>query len=313
MHDVLCVTLNPALDVLTTLDEVRPVDKLRCGPVLNHPGGGGVNVARVLHRMGVDVVSCHLSGGVSGAHHTQLLDLEGVTHHLIPIEANMHQSFSVHELKSAQDFRFVLPGPTVQTREWQACFDWVTQHLPHRLLVLSGGAAPGIPDQAYAQLIRSAHAKGIAVVLDSHGPLLGHALAEGVFLYKPNEKELSEWCGRTLNNDQEILEAARSVVHAGQSQWVAVSLAERGAIWVGPHEAWRSPAMKVSARTTIGAGDSFVAGAIWAWLQADSGPADWLRCAMAAGGAALLNPGTALCEAQDVHTLLPQVQVLRWS
>ncbi|MEY2781501.1 MAG: hypothetical protein RL307_1205 [Pseudomonadota bacterium] len=311
MTDVLCLTLNPALDVLTTLDEVRPVDKLRCGPVLNHPGGGGVNVARVLHRLGVNVVSCHLSGGVSGAHHTQLLDQEGVQHHIIPIEANMHQSFSVHELKSAQDYRFVLPGPSVQTSEWLACRDWVCSHLPNRVLVLSGGAAPGIPDDAYAQLIRAARAKGIPVVLDSHGPLLRQALAEGVLLYKPNEKELAELCGQRLSNDHEIVQAARSLVLAGQAQWVAVSLAERGAIWVGAESAWQSPSVKVSPRTTIGAGDSFVAGAVWAWLQAGA-PADCLRSAMAAGSAALLNPGTALCEAHDVRTLLPQVSVQTW-
>lgn len=312
MTDVLCLTLNPALDVLTTIDEVRPVDKLRCGPVLNHPGGGGVNVARVLHRLGVSVRSCHLSGGVSGLHHQQLLDAEGVDSQVIPIEANMHQSFSVHELKSAQDYRFVLPGPKVASHEIAACLDWVTAHLPHRLLVLSGGAAPGVPDDTYAMLIRTAKARGIPVVIDSHGPLLRQALSAGVLLYKPNEKELTELTGRSLTSDDEVVSAARALVHAGQAQWVAVSLAERGAVLVGADLALRSEAVQVSPRTTIGAGDSFVAGMVWAWLQ-DSSPQAWLKAGMAAGAAALLNPGTALCEAQDVRDMLSRVSVQRLS
>ena len=308
MTDVLCLTLNPALDVLTTIDEVRPVDKLRCGPVLNHPGGGGVNVARVLHRLGMSVLSCHLSGGVSGMHHQQLLAAEGVDTHLIPIAANMHQSFSVHELKSSQDFRFVLPGPIVLPQEVQACLDWVTANLPRKVLVLSGGAAPGVPDDTYAVLIRAAQARGIPVVLDSHGPLLRQALAAGVFLFKPNEKELAELTGRTFGNDQDVVQAARALVLAGQAQWVAVSLAERGAVLVGANSAWRSAAVQVSPRTTIGAGDSFVAGVVWAYLQG-SPPPDWLKAGMAAGAAALLNPGTALCEASDVRTMLARVSV----
>ena len=310
--DVLSLTLNPALDVLTTIDEVRPVDKLRCGPVLNHPGGGGVNVARVLHRLGVSVRSCHLSGGVSGLHHQQLLDAEGVDSQVIPIEANLHQSFSVHELKSAQDYRFVLPGPTVAPHEIAACIDWVKAHLPRRLLVLSGGAAPGVPDDTYAVLIRAAKAQGIPVVLDSHGPLLRHALTEGVLLYKPNEKELAELTGLPLTHDDEVVRAARGLVQAGQAQWVAVSLAERGAVLVGAEGAWRSQAVQVSPRTTIGAGDSFVAGMVWSWLQ-HAPPEDWLQAGMAAGAAALLNPGTALCEAHDVRDMLTRVSVQRLS
>ena len=310
--DVLSLTLNPALDVLTTIDEVRPVDKLRCGPVLNHPGGGGVNVARVLHRLGVSVRSCHLSGGVSGLHHQQLLDAEGVDSQVVPIEANLHQSFSVHELKSAQDYRFVLPGPTVAPHEIAACIDWVKAHLPRRLLVLSGGAAPGVPDDTYAVLIRAAKAQGIPVVLDSHGPLLRHALAEGVLLYKPNEKELAELTGLPLTHDDEVVRAARGLVQAGQAQWVAVSLAERGAVLVGAEGAWRSQAVQVSPRTTIGAGDSFVAGMVWSWLQ-HTPPEEWLQAGMAAGAAALLNPGTALCEAHDVRDMLTRVSVQRLS
>ncbi len=306
--DVLSLTLNPALDLLTTLDRVRPVDKLRCGPVLTHPGGGGVNVARVLHRLGASVRSCHLSGGVTGAHHAQLLQAEGVRMQAIPIAAEMHESFSVHELSSAQDFRFVLPGPQVQAHEWQACHDWVTGHWPHRFLVLSGGNPPGVPDTAYADLTRSAKDRGLKVVVDSHGPLLEAALAQGVFCFKPNEKELGELMGRPLPDDHALHQAARELVQQGHAQWVAVSLAERGALMVGATGAWRAPAVQVSPRTTIGAGDSFVAGLVWGWLQACP-PPEVLRWAMACGGAALLNPGTALCEAADVRELLPRIDV----
>jgi 6-phosphofructokinase 2 len=97
MTDILTVTLNPALDVLTTIDRVSDTHKMRCGPTLKHPGGGGVNVARVLHRLGANCQAVYLGGGVTGERHRQLLRDEGVRCHVVPIAEETRESFSAHE------------------------------------------------------------------------------------------------------------------------------------------------------------------------------------------------------------------------
>jgi 6-phosphofructokinase 2 len=139
MTDILTITLNPALDVLTTIDKVSDLHKMRCGPTRVHPGGGGVNVARVLHRLGANCVAVYLAGGATGERHHKLMSAEKVRCHVIPIAEETRESFSAHETSSGKDFRFVLPGPHVSAAEYEACFDYVAQHMPKKFLVISGG------------------------------------------------------------------------------------------------------------------------------------------------------------------------------
>lgn len=309
MSDVVTFTPNPALDVRSSIARVTPDHKMRCETPMQHPGGGGVNVARVLHRLGAKVTAVYTSGGATGERHHRLLHLEGVRSHVVPITQETRESFSVFETNTGSDYRFVLPGPRVQTSEWQAALTHLRQHWPKRFLVLSGGLAPGMPEDLYAQLVREAQAAGVPVVIDSNGEPLSLALQTGgVALFKPSLRELQQLTGEALANDADIARAAQSLIAQGQAQRVAVSLGEAGAMLVTAQEAWRAQALSVPVRTTIGAGDSFVAGMLWAWLRHE--PAvETLRWAVAASAAALLAPGTALCQSADVHRLRPEVQI----
>jgi len=149
------LTLNPALDVSTAIDRVEPVHKMRCGEPTQHPGGGGINVARVLHRLGADVTAIYPVGGATGEALTKLLQAEGVPAQVVPIAGQTRESFSVHEASSGLDWRFVLPGPTLSEAELRACCDalmtaadggeaargvWV---MVPSALVASGGLPPG--------------------------------------------------------------------------------------------------------------------------------------------------------------------------
>ncbi len=308
MTDILTVTLNPALDVLTTIDRVSDTHKMRCGPVIKHPGGGGVNVARVLHRLGANCVAVYLAGGVTGERHHQLMSAEKVRCHVLPIAEETRESFSVHETSSGHDYRFVLPGPQVSAVEYEAGFDYVAQHLPKQFLVLSGGLAPNIPDNFYARLAQVAKAQGVRVVLDASGPALAQALKVGVFLFKPSLRELRDLTGQALPDEDAQVQAARHLIQSGQAEIVAVSLGAEGAMVVSATESWRAHGLAVEVQTTIGAGDSFVAGMVWALSRGDP-LLKAFQFGMAAGAAALLAPGTALAQAPDVHRLLPQVVV----
>ncbi|MEY4419681.1 MAG: hypothetical protein RLZZ498_277 [Pseudomonadota bacterium] len=308
MTDILTVTLNPALDVLTTIDRVSDTHKMRCGPVIKHPGGGGVNVARVLHRLGANSVAVYLAGGVTGERHHELMSAEKVRCHVMPIADETRESFSVHETSSGHDYRFVLPGPQVSAVEYEAGFDYVAQHLPQQFLVLSGGLAPNIPDNFYARLAQIAKAQGVRVVLDASGPALAEALKVGVFLCKPSLRELRDLTGQALPDEDAQMQAARHLIQSGQAEIVAVSLGAEGAMVVSATESWRARGLSVEVQTTIGAGDSFVAGMVWALSLGDP-LLKAFQFGMAAGAAALLAPGTALAQAPDVHRLLPQVVV----
>jgi 6-phosphofructokinase 2 len=308
MTDILTLTMNPALDVLTTIDKVSDTHKMRCGAVLKHPGGGGVNVARVLHRLGANCVAAYLAGGVTGERHHKLMNAEKVRCHVIPIAEETRESFSVHETSSGNDFRFVLPGPNVSAAEYEALFDYVAQHLPKQFLVISGGLAPGVHDNFYARLAALAKSKGVRVVLDTSGPALVEALKVGVYLFKPSLRELRDLTGQALLDEDTQVAAAQQLIQSGQAEIVAVSLGEAGAMVVSADQVWQARAIKVDVQTTIGAGDSFVGGMVWSLGRGDP-LLKAFQYGMASGAAALLSSGTSLIQAADVHRLLPELVV----
>jgi 6-phosphofructokinase 2 len=307
---LITLTLNPALDLATTTARVEPTHKLRCSPAQRFAGGGGINVARVLHRLGSDVQAWALAGGAAGAQMRQLLADEGVPTVLQPIAGDTRENFSVVETATGQEFRFVLPGPALQAAEWQACLDALAVLTPApRWLVASGSLPPGVPDDFYARLARAARARGIRVVVDTSGAPLAAALDAGVTLVKPSLRELREVMKQPLDTPADWCVATQALVRAGQAEIVALSVGAQGAVLATREGVWQAPALDVPATTgTTGAGDCFVAALVWA-LDRGEAPPDALRWAVAAGAAALMAPGTALAQAADVHRLHPLVRV----
>lgn len=305
MPALITLTLNPALDLATCTDHVAPTHKLRCGPAQRFAGGGGINVARVLHRLGADVQAWALTGGAAGAQVQKLLADEGVATRLQPIAGDTRENFSVVETTTGQEFRFVLPGPTLHAAEWQACLNSLAaQQPPPRWLIASGSLPPGTPDDFYAQLARALSPQGVRVVIDTSGPPLAAALQAGVALVKPSLRELREVMQQPLEHAADWCAAAQSLVHSGAAQTVALSVGEQGAVLATRWGVWQAPALNVPATTgTTGAGDCFLAALVWALDRGDA-PAEALRWGVAAGAAALLHPGTALAQADDVQRLV---------
>ncbi len=308
MPALITLTLNPALDLATTTDHVAPTHKLRCGPAQRFAGGGGINVARVLHRLGADVCAWALAGGAAGAQVQQLLADEGVPTRLQRIAGDTRENFSVVETTTSQEFRFVLPGPTLQPAEWQACLDALATHTPPpRWLIASGSLPPGTPDDFYAQLARAASGRGVRVAVDTSGPPLAAALQAGAALVKPSLRELRDVMQKPLEHAADWCTAAQSLVHSGAADIVALSVGEQGAVLATHEGVWQAPALNVPATTgTTGAGDCFLATLVWALDRGDA-PAEALRWGVAAGAAALLHPGTTLAQADDVRRLVRSV------
>lgn len=309
MTDILTLTMNPALDVSTATDTVIDTHKLRCSAPLYYPGGGGINVARVVQRLGADCVALYPVGGARGQQLRQLLEQEQVRSNCVEIAGETRESFSVRETASGREFRFVLPGPTLTPAEWQACLDrFYALDTPPRHLVVSGGLPPGVPIDFYARLVRLARERGSQVVLDSSGPALAAALNEGVYLVKPSLRELRDLTGKALTEESQWRDAAQRIVDSGQAQVVVLSLGEQGALLVTAGASWHAPGLPVPVRSATGAGDSLAGAMVWA-LSRQADLAEAFRYGVAAGSAALLSEGTGLCSQADVVRLYPEVRI----
>jgi 6-phosphofructokinase 2 len=308
MTRILTVTMNPALDVWADTSRIIATSKMRCEHVQRHPGGGGVNVARVLHRLGADCVALCALGGPTGQSLADLLQQEGVATSVLPIAGQTRESFTVAAIDSHQEYRFVLPGPQLQPDEWQACLQRVADWQPvPQYLVASGSLPPGVPEDFLARLGKIAGASGAKLVVDSSGPALAAALAQGVFMVKPSWRELRELTGLALATVAEVRQAALRWVHGRQAQIVVISMGDQGAFMATANGCYLAAPLAVEVVSAVGAGDSFVAGFTWALDQGMDAVAA-LRHGVACGSAALKRPGTALCDKADVQALVGQVQ-----
>ena len=309
MKKILTLTLNPALDISTSVERVMPVRKLRCGKAQRYPGGGGINVARVLKRLGAEVTAFFPAGGSTGDLLGRLVADEGVKNITVPIAGETRENFTVNETESQEQFRFVLRGPTLSGTERQQCLDTLADHMSAEgLLVASGSLAEGVPTSFYATIAEMAAAFDTSFVLDTSGAALAGALGRGVSLIKPNLRELADLVGEDIATESAQIKACQALVDTGKAKAVALTLGAEGALLVTGGGVWRARPPKVATESAVGAGDSFTAGMAWGMASG------WniekaFSLGIAAGAAAALTPGTELCHADDVWRFANQIQV----
>ncbi len=309
--DVLTVTPNPSVDVYTSTEKLTPFTKLRCAAPRYDAGGGGVNVARVVKRLGGDPLALLPAGGSSGEMLLRLLAGQGVRTEAIPFDGETRQDFTVFDRTGESQYQFVLPGPELPAETWQACLDRARKTGRHpRILVGSGSLPQGVPVDFYGRLASVAKEMGARAVVDCAGPALRAAVAEGVHLIKPNLREFQELVGRKVTDEAGWLAEGRALVAGGKVDYIALTLGAEGALLIGADIALRADGVRLKPASVIGAGDSFV-GALSLSLAAGDPIETAFRNGVAAGTAATLNAGTELCRAEDVHRLLAQVALRR--
>jgi len=309
MTDVIALSMNPSIDLSTSTDRVVPLRKLRCASARRDPGGGGVNVARVIGRFGADVTAVYPIGGATGLMLRRLVDQEGIRSLAIEISGETREDLTVVEKTTGNEFRFVLPGPRLAKDEWRMCLEAVAAlRARSKFLVASGSLPPGVPKDFYGHVARLAKEMSLKMVLDAAGTALEMALKEGVYLIKPNLQELADLTGIRTQDQDAWIKAALGLVQAEQTEVVALTLGGEGALLITRDQVWRAQALPVKVVSTVGAGDSFLGGLIWS-LVSDHDLKDAFRYANAAGSAALLSPGTALCRWEDTERLYRQVTV----
>ncbi|MFI4936098.1 MAG: 1-phosphofructokinase family hexose kinase [Caulobacterales bacterium] len=309
MPAIATLTLNPAVDLSVSVDRVEPERKLRARDLRYDAGGGGINVARMVQRLGGETVAVFTAGGASGARLRALLAAEHTPCRVVAIAQETRQDFTARDQASGQQFRFVMPGPRLTSAEQsRALAELATLTPSPDILVASGSLPPGVAPGFYGRLSRHTRRLRHRLALDASGAELSAGLAAGVWLVKPNLRELEGHCGARLPDEASRVAACRTLVAAGAAKVVALSLGAQGALLVGADGAWRADPLDVTPVSAVGAGDSFMAGLVWA-LAAGRRPPDALRWAVAAASATLLAPGTHLGRRADVRQLAPSVRV----
>jgi 6-phosphofructokinase 2 len=309
MAKIVTLTPNPAIDLSTSVQRVTPTLKLRCTAQRRHPGGGGVNVARVVKRFGGDVEAILPIGGFTGQLLRRLIDAEGIASRVVEAEVETREDFYVSETGTQAQYRFVLPGQPLRPSEWSECLAVLAASNPApQFVVGSGSLPPGVPDDFYAQAATIARKLGAKFLLDTSGGPLAAAIEHGLYLIKPNLHEMSELVGAELAGQDDWMIMARALIEKGKVEIVALSLGHLGAMIVTRDEAYRAQALPIRPVSAVGAGDSFL-GALVFSLANGAQLADAFRLSVAAGAAALLNEGTELCRPPDVYRLSEQTRI----
>jgi len=304
MQTVLCISLNPAIDVSCDVQHVEPTIKLRTVNQIHHPGGCGVNVARAIATLGGRAELVYLAGGATGALLSDSLDKLPIAQHRVAASGPTRISYTVHELARALEYRFVPESAAVNSDELETVIGMV-ERLPFDYLVASGSLPKDVPGDIYARLARVANDKVARTILDSSGPALKVALdAGGIYLAKPNLAELEQLVGHPLDR-QGAIEEALQFVRARKVENMVVSLGEAGAVLANAQTVMDVRAPRPTVRSTVGAGDSFV-GAIAFALASGTEVPEAFHFAVAAGSAAVMTPGTELCHREDVARLYRQ-------
>lgn len=307
---ILTVTLNPAVDMSTSTESFVPQRKLRCESPVREPGGGGLNVARVVNILGGRASAVCTKGGVVGDLLESLIRRCGVECECVSIADETRENVSVEDRSSGNLYRFVMPGPALTALELERVADAVRRNIPDQshgaILVISGSMCPGVPPDLFDRVIPGARERGLRVFADVSGEWLGRAAGAGACFLKPNHHELEGFAGRSLESEADLADAAESLRLAGDSEVVFVSLGPAGLLCASREGAFRVNAPTVHIESTIGAGDSTVAGIALALARGMS-VRDAARWGVAAGSAACITPGTQLCRIEDVERLLAEI------
>jgi 6-phosphofructokinase 2 len=304
------ITLNPALDHFLEVEEFRVDDANRVLTDQLYAGGKGIDVSRAIRHLGGDSMALGFIGGHNGRVMVDLLKAEGVTCYFTPIAQETRRNLIITTTLTRTQTILNAKGPTISSEEWRAFLAHLNVlDLRHAHVVLSGSLPRGVPADAYRQIVTLVQNHGAKAVLDADGVALRYGLQAKPFATKPNVNELQRVMARPLRTERALLQAA-SRLNAQGIDVVMVSRGRAGLLMVSQLDRFRSVPPGVSVRSTVGAGDSTVAGFVF--MHAAGKPLeDCVRFATASGTAATLAPGNQLCRLRDVQRLLPRVKVER--
>jgi 1-phosphofructokinase len=296
---IVTVTLNPSLDRTLEVEILERGTVLRTSEPTLEAGGKGVNVTRALTANGIPSVAVLPVGGGEGADLSSLLIRSGVTAHFVPVSGRTRSNITIAE-RDGTITKLNEPGPAVTASELEALTAVVAAAVsPGDWVVVSGSVPPEFtPDQVRA-LVASLTDREINLAIDTSGDALVASLAARPRLIKPNRTELAEISGRSLESIAEVIDAAKAVRDHGV-EMVLASLGADGAVLVGPAGVLVGESRVDRPRSTVGAGDSFLAGFLSRFSIDEGDVESAMLEALAWGAAAASLPGTSVPTPADI-------------
>lgn len=304
---IVTLTLNPALDLASDLPALIPDTKLRCTAPSLDPGGGGLNVSRAIAALGGESLALVALGGLTGDRLAGLIRDEGVAFLSMTAPGESRQSLTVTETSTGRQYRFMLPGPIWSAQDQERVFALLRASArPGAFGVISGSQPPGVPVDFPASLAQAM--PGLQVVLDTSGPALAQAVAHPIpnlVILRMDGDEAETLAGHQLVSRSDTADFAAGLVARGVAQMVVVARGADGSVLVDKDRRIFAKAAKVKVKSTVGAGDSFVAGLVLSLAKGEPRETA-LAWGAAAASAAVMSDATQLCKKADVLRLLPE-------
>ncbi|KAA9041104.1 1-phosphofructokinase family hexose kinase [Ginsengibacter hankyongi] len=302
MSKIITITFSPCIDKSTSVPSLIPEKKLQCSAPKLEPGGGGINVARALRKLGEDAIAIFPSGGYTGKFFNHLMELENINCKIIEIKNETRENIIVLDQSINAQYRLGMPGSELAEHEWKACLQAVEEINNIEFIIASGSLPPGVPVNIYAMLAEIAKNKNAKLIVDTSGEALKEAVQKGLFLLKPNIGELAYLAGKDKLLPGEIAIVAKKIIEKGQCEAIVISMGMEGATIITKDTVDIITAPKVTRKSTVGAGDSMVAGIVF-FLSTGKSLLEAAKFGVACGTAATMNPGTELCKRDDAFRL----------
>jgi 6-phosphofructokinase 2 len=303
MSRILTITFSPCIDKSTSTPSLIPDKKLHCNKPVLEPGGGGVNVARAIKKLGGETIAIFPSGGYTGLFFNQLVRDEKIPSVIIETLATLRENIIIREESSNRQYRFGMPSSRLTVAECSKIVEAIQSVEDVSFIVVSGSIGPDVPENIFEQIANIAKQKNAKLVVDTSGEALRHAIKENIYFIKPSIHELASLVNKSQLLSSEIEMAARQVLENSCCENIIVSMGNAGAMLVTKTNHFRVAAPLVEVVSTVGAGDSMVAGILFSLSKGQSFE-EALLYGVAAGTAATMNAGTGLCKKEDTEKLM---------
>ncbi len=307
---ILSVTLNPALDHTIIVNGLTTHDTNRIQEIQTDAGGKGINLSRIAAELGSETTATGFLGGGNGAYIRHVMKRQQVKDECIEIQTETRTNYNI-ESGDGPPTTLNAKGAPISDREWNEFFAKYEELVKNATWVALGGSIPpGIPEPEgiFAALGIIAKKAGAKVVLDADGPAMKNGLAAFPDFIKPNIREAERLLNRELaGNRNAIIEATKKLFNQTQSEQspdpiVVISRGSEGAIMCCVEGTFETPPLKITPRSTIGSGDSMIAGMLHAITQGLDLPTA-LRYGNAAGAATAMSNGAEIGRLHDILEL----------
>jgi 6-phosphofructokinase 2 len=301
------VTLNPALDRSIEVQELRGDDANRIESEKSYAGGKGIDASRVIQVLGGQSIALGFVGGFNGMELEQRLLRQGVRCDFIETRGDTRTNIIIYVRSTGAYTTLNAKGPDVNEVETKELLNKIEGLEDISYMIVSGSIPRGVGDDIYRQIVDIARKKGAFIALDTDGEPMKLGIEAGPSIIKPNIHELGRLMGREITDTEGALKAAGELKKK-EIDIILVSMGGKGALLVSDSARLLAVPPKITVGSTVGAGDSLLAGFVLAHFQGRR-LAECLRFGAAAGAATAMSRGTELCRREDVEALLPKVSV----